>query len=421
MCQFIENSLRADRDQTKAILTEIGKESNQALESLKENKITLARYTQNDRTLNEAFRTGSISYMESVRLRQNHRTDGLNLAKKYKATIDKLKKKVDMLNSTIALHDLGNLYFSLGEKYLKEASLYWNEALDEVFQKLHSLKHFRSLLKDQKGAVQTFGVTQLFHAVILLSKLAKCVYHNDVHMQRECVLMACAIARCFFKIDLSLPQNAKQAGNVILYNITEQEALQVRRNLDPCCLLEACVDLGHLSIDYEVNYRALPLVSLTRMLSNYFVFDHYNSVKSQLLNMVLASSSGLISTSIIQMFRVVKGKCLPLKLHANSEEVKIIAGETYPFDDLQYLDDITPYDDRNKQITQSVRDTSIANSEMKKLGLSNLNLFRFARANLLYKICEKENTEKLEYVLQKIEILKEAEEDLVELIKFLDF
>ena len=137
--------------------------------------------------------------------------------------------------------------------------------------------------------------------------------------------------------------------------------------------------------------------------------------------MVLASSSGLISTSIIQMFRIVKGKCLPLKLHTNGEEVKIIAGETYPFDDLQYLDDITPYDDRNKQITQSIRDTNIPNSDFKKFGLSNLNLFRFAKANLLYKICEKDNTEKLEYILSKIEILKEAEEDLVELIKFLDF
>jgi predicted negative regulator of RcsB-dependent stress response len=61
------------------------------------------------------------------------------LVKKYKNVIELLRKRHDNVGLVRALSQIGDLYFA--QNQLDEAAENWSDALDTIFQKLHSLRN----------------------------------------------------------------------------------------------------------------------------------------------------------------------------------------------------------------------------------------------------------------------------------------
>lgn len=130
---------------------------------------------------------------------------------------------------------MGNLYFSMDN--LKYAEEFWNDSLDALFEKLYSVKNFRELLKSGSDVAGLYGQQELIISLIVLAKLAKLIYRKDLHMQRECVLMASEISFLILKTSMPNPQNIKELGLYRLKDLSNSTIFDRREDLNPCELL----------------------------------------------------------------------------------------------------------------------------------------------------------------------------------------
>ena len=112
------------------------------------------------------------------------------LQTKYKNVIEMLRKRYDNQGLIRALSQIGDLYFSSDK--LQDAEDSWNQALDTIFQKLHSLKN-------QISVDINVSERQCLQACIFLYKLSKYCYFANFNMQRECLLFACNLSFSVFK------------------------------------------------------------------------------------------------------------------------------------------------------------------------------------------------------------------------------
>lgn len=425
MFRFVENNLLAERDTTKAIIAEIKSESRQALESLKDCKYMLARHTEHEKMLEGALLEGRITNQQYQALRRSQTSEGVHLAKKLVSTVTKLRAKAEILHTTIALHDLGDLYFSMGLEYTTKMRESWEEALGNVFQNIHALSNFRDILGSQdRSSVKKYGTSNLMHSLIILDKLSTYCYYDDSHKQRETFLMASSVAFSIFRVSLTHPQNLRALGSYKLRELSEEEVFEIRRNLDINDLLLSLINLAYLGLDYSESLKTLPILVLAEYLAESFCFSSFFSTKAKIMKAIVLGQTGQINEAIYHFLQVFHSKDLPIKSFKNSEQVKLISGSSFSFGkSMQYFNDITPYDDRNIEIVKTLqKDFMMDNSKAMEtqIGISNLNLFRIAKATIILSICKQENLEKLEYSLTRSSILRRVEKEVQDELKYLD-
>jgi hypothetical protein len=421
MCTFKENSYKNDKDQAGNILAEIEKEAKQVIKVLRENQRQLAQYSQRDRRLNESLRTKMIGREDFTVGRKALQQEGVQLIKNFKSNLEKLKKKSDTFHSAVCLHDLANIYFNTGD--VSSASLYWNESLDEIFEKLNSLKNYREVVLNSSATVEKVGIKELLIALILLAKLALFVYHKDTSQQRECILMACAIASDLLKISIEHPQNLR---DLALYNLTslgEEKIFSQVKFLNPSELLFYTNQLVHLGLEFEQYFKTLPLICILEFLAIHRCNSPYYSTRAKLLKSIALSNTGMINESIVNLLRVYNQKDLPcMNILKGSENLKLKQGTNHSFSsEYFYYNDITPYDDRNIVIVSKIMALKLPENLYFKMKVSNANTFNYAKTALIYNILKQENLEKLTYSHQRREFMEQNNAAIIDNIKRMIF
>jgi hypothetical protein len=227
--------------------------------------------------------------------------------------------------------------------------------------------------------------------VILLAKLAKLIYRKDLHMQRECVLMASEMCFTLLRTSMPNPQNIRELGLYRLKDLANNAIFDHREDMNPCELLYYLNQLAMLVVDYDLQYEALPIVTLMEHLSNEIVPSEYYSVKAKLIKSICLAKFGMINEALQYLLRVQNKKDNFRVWVKNSEYIKLSKGVNFSFTDSYfYHNDITPYDDRNQEVLDKIIDMGIKdnlevldaliNLELNKdykfhIGFVNFNLF----------------------------------------------
>ncbi len=107
-----------------------------------------------------------------------------------------LTKRKDTPGLIRAYSQLGDLYFSFNQFPLSEEC--WNDALDNIFQKIHSLK-------SQKEINIEIGERNCLVACNILYKLARNVYYKNLFLQKEALGLAAILGFQVFKHQMANP------------------------------------------------------------------------------------------------------------------------------------------------------------------------------------------------------------------------
>ena len=96
------------------------------------------------------------------------------MLRKYKQVIEQLRHRKDDQNLIKALSQFGDLQFAIDLRAQAEEN--WNDALDTIFQKLHSLNNYTTIkvnLNEQHSLI----------ACTLLYKLSKHCFYSQLDKQ----------------------------------------------------------------------------------------------------------------------------------------------------------------------------------------------------------------------------------------------
>ena len=420
MCKVKEKTYKSDKDEAFNIKRDIESEVKESLKDLKALQRTLAQYAQSDRKLSEAIRLKMIS--EGEVNRKGLLNEANSHIRSFKAIIDnQMRKKKETFLATVALHDLGNLCYSIGD--YRQAYTYWSECVDEVFQKANTIRNFRELLTGSAETVQKYGMKELLIVIVVLGKLALYTHHRDVSLRRECILMACAVASDLLKVSLEHPQNIKDLATYSVASLGEENQFNERKFLDANDLLYFASQLSALAIDFEIYFKSIPLISVCEYLANHQCNSVYYSARAKLLKSIALSSTGLINESIVNFLRVYHEKDFPIMtLFKNSENLKLKAGVNYSFmQDMQYQNDVTPNDTRNTSIITKILDMKLTEAQFFKLGPSTAQLFNYAKTCLLFMMLRLENLDTSAYIDFRRAKLDQVQDIIIDNIKRLIF
>ena len=420
-CENTEKVFRSDRDQALNIKKDIEAVIKEPLRDLRELQRNLAKFATTERQVSETAKTRQLSEAESASY-NSLVTEAEKMIKAYKHLIDNsMRKRKEVYLATVALHDLANLCYCIGD--LKAAGIYWSEGVDEVFQRSNSLKGFNEILVGTSDTVKKYKLKALLVVIILLGKLATITYHKDIVSKRECVLMACRISFDILKISFEHPQNYKDLATYSLSNLGEEDCFVERKFLDPNELLHYATQLAWTAIDFELNFRSLPLLCLCEYLANHQCNSTFYSVRAKLLKSVSLSSAGMINESIINLLRVLYEKDLPiLSSFKASEHVKLKMGQNFSFmQDWHYQNDVTPNDSRNVTVLNKVFAIALTEEQFFRIGPSNAHLFTYAKNNLVFNMIRMENLDIDTYIEMRRNKLEAMQATVIDDIKRLYF
>ena len=123
--------------------------------------------------------------MESIMLKKEEYSKGLdhfdvksrnkaikifssNIVKMYKNAVQILTKRQENYLLIQSLYELSLVYYS--DNDIKNAEMYFSQALDTVFQMNYSLREFRNTFENTKCLSEKYGIRQLFYALVILHK-----------------------------------------------------------------------------------------------------------------------------------------------------------------------------------------------------------------------------------------------------------
>jgi len=411
-----ENFLNTEKATSEDVLYQLKRDVNQVLESLNQTRKLLARYGQGMKEIEQEERVDQIDQKVGRRNKVLSQT----LITKYQIIIEQLKKKQENVALIQALHELGNLNFST--ENLLAAIDNWNDSLDTIFQKFETLKSFREVIANYKTLGFQLGIQKCLIGGIVLYKLANYCYFNSVHTQRECVLMASEMVSAIFRT--SLPHNfiSIEFGSYRVKELLDKEDIFSNKYvLNPAEVLVACSYHATYLIDIEKHVNALPFLGLMEYIATDIVMSAYYSVKAKILKSICLSALGYINESYMLLAKVLKEKDLPMSLLKNSEYSKKEHGYNYTPDSINYINQYSPYDDRNNNAIENITKLELASNFKFKYGFVNFNLFYFAKAALIFTIYDVENYEKVDLNDRRFNRLAEAEGILRLVLKRISF
>jgi len=261
----IEDFFNADKKRTSELLKILKRDENKVLEALNDWRKLLAKYG-NDR---KAFNMEKRMNLDPADLKVKERDSAMlshTVTSKYKDCIESLKKKQENFALIQALHERGNIYFSIGDvkNYMQD----WNESLDTIFQRIFSLKNWREIFQEHKNLAWDIGVEKCLIGSILLYKLANFGYFTDIHSQMECSLMAYELVFAIFKITMPHQFIPISFGPYRIKEILQDRDLFSNKYvLSPADLIVACNYHALYLMDNGHHIKAIPLIGLMEYLS----------------------------------------------------------------------------------------------------------------------------------------------------------
>jgi len=258
-----EEFLNDQKVRSEEVLYQIKRDVNQVLEGLNQTRKLLAKYGQGMKE--SEIEDKGLAIDEKVGRR--NRVLSQTLITKYMFIIEALKKKQENVALIQALHELGNLNFST--ENMIAAIDNWNDSIDTIFQKFETLKSYRDVISNYKTLGFQIGVQKCLIGGTILSKLSDHCYNNNLHMQRECSLMAFELMFAIFKISLPHYFVPIDFGVYRVRELIEKEEVFSNKYvLSPAEVMMACDYHAMYLMDLDKHANALPLLGLMEYLAN---------------------------------------------------------------------------------------------------------------------------------------------------------
>ena len=160
-----------------------------------------------------------------------------------------------------------------------------------------------------KDFLTQFGVHQLLLGGLILSKIWKIWYNNDIHNQKECAIFAAELITATFKFSMPHPQELIHFKNYrmkeFLPNIEvfeDQEAIRIFE------LIWGLEIISEILIDYEMYEKVLPLLCLMNYISTDIIKSVPYLIKARLLKSIALWKLGYIHESLQLYFSIIKNK-----------------------------------------------------------------------------------------------------------------
>lgn len=256
----------------------------------------------------ERLTTDNISNTNNI-----NNTKGLKSAKSSKMLMDNKKDK-DLIR---------NAYRSEKDsfKYFDNAEMYYNEALDTIFQALYSLKEFRLIFNNEynnnsmsnnqenKTIGEKYGIKELCLALIVLEKLSCYCYENNYHKQRECAIMSSYIAKHILAYSLPNPSynNPFNYSSFKILNLNINiNCFNEDANFKPEFLVESIYKIVELLINYNLYEESLPLIAIGEHLCLDKIKNNLYLYRLRIKKIQSCSFLGFIKEAMIIFYKLIK-------------------------------------------------------------------------------------------------------------------
>jgi golgin subfamily B member 1 len=391
--ESISNLLKNDKEKSEKQYNNLISDSNNSLKAVNSCRKLFEKYQMEASILANYSSTKGENNFEVKNKTKAIKMFSSNLINLYKKSIQILKKRQENYLLIQMLYEMSLVYYS--DLDYKNAEVYFNEALDTVFQKLYSLKDFRNFFSDintKSSLVEKYGIRQLLYAVMILHKLGKFCYDNDLYWQRECAFMSGEI---IYNILISSMPNPPSILNFGLYRLNEinknLNIFKTSENVNPADLLTSCIEIVDVLNSYGNFELTLPLLSLCEHLSCDVVKNTNYLYKSRILKIISLTELGMISEAMQIFYKISKKLDLPSFI-SNSISVEKNSGKfANLLKEFKYNNNLPPDNAKNQEslfaFSKIFIDTELKNS----LGCSLYCELLYARNLIYFKLYEKEN------------------------------
>ena len=363
-----ETILKSDKSQSEQERTKIKKSSNNIIEELRQSRKLYKKYgIESSKSKFDLKLPGDISKFSGGR-----KVDKSLISfpvMKYTKVIEKIRKKKEKFLLIQSLHEIGNLYFS--DDQLDNAEVQWNDCVDAIFQKdVGIIKTYRALFKEIPNLAATYGSIQCVIGGVVLAKLAKLIYNNDIHLQRECVLMGSELFHAPFKVSMFHPHNKIDFADYRMKEfLPDSDLIGDKQVLLPSDLLSGLEIMCEMLLDYGLYERILPCTTIMNYVATDIVKSMPYMVKAKALKGIALCNLGYISESLNLFHQIIDDKDQVINVINPSEFMKQTKGSTFKFSDplKSYRNDLPPESEENVQSIEHLIDTEVDICERYKI------------------------------------------------------
>ena len=239
--------------------------------------------------------------------------DHIRMPQEYEKAIEFLKKREEKAAMVLAINELGDVHAHFSSWAL--ATVSWNEALDSLIGPYQTLKNWRKALDplSREQILQKYGLHGLLLSGVLLGKLARYSYYDNLGLRLEAARMASTLLSSVFCCTLAHPQrNVDFASYVPTYLWDGAEDIfsdPYRCNLTD--LLSSLETLTSILIDNDLDLEALPMLSLWEYVAYRVARSLPMTIRSRLRRSQALSNLGLVGPASSTIMGLIAGNNLP--------------------------------------------------------------------------------------------------------------
>ena len=422
----LSEMLRNDKEKSDNLYTAHLNDANNALKSVNQCRKKYEEYQVELMSMKKYAYNYSVNYKEYISKDKAMKYLTNSMLTSYKNCIRLLKKRQENYLLIQILYEMSIVMYSINDT--KNAEVYFNEALDTVFQKLYSVKDFRNIFAVGQNATEKYGIRHLLYAVMILHKMCKYCYDNNLYLQRESALMASEIVFNVLNNVIPHPNLMSQYGTFRLNDIhMNHNIFKASDNIKVSDLLLSCIEMVDVLIAYGDYENCLPLLCLAEYLACDVCKNTHYTLKSRVLKIVCLCEIGLINESIMVYNKVMKKYDMPTYLRYGYKEFAYGKYATVA-NDIVYYNDLPPDDSKNIDAINNMLKLT-ADNELKVMLGGNLYVeLCYMKLCILFKVFNKDDykvyPDKTAFVDMRSEMLirieKEAKDNIITLSAYED-
>lgn len=385
----ISDMLRSDMEKSQTLYNNFLNDANNAMKAVNNCRrkyeeyqielMSMKKYSYNYTTNYKEFtaKDKAISYLTA------------QMISSYKTCIQVLKKRQENYLLIQILYEMSLVMYSTGN--IKGAEVYFNEALDTVFQMLYSINNFRNIFAIGANATEKYGIKSLLYAICILHKLNKFCYDNNLYLQRESALMAGEITFNILNNVIPHPMIMTKYGCYRISSLNVNfNILKSADNIKINDLVVSLLDMADTLISYGDFEICLPMLSLCEYLSCDICKHVHFTLKSRVMRIVCLSELGMINEAMMMYYKVIKKFDMPTLLsmgykdYSNGKFANLQS-------EIKFYNDLPPEDQKNIDAVNAFMKLSVDNDLRVMMGANLYYEFMYMRLCILFKIFNKEN------------------------------
>ena len=384
----ISDMLRNDKEKSENLYNAFLNDANNALKAVTQCRkkyeeyqievISMKKYAYNYTKNYKEFqaKTKAISHLTS------------NMIGTYKSCIQVLKKRQENYLLIQILYEMSRVMFASGDS--KSAEVYFNEALDTVFQKLYSIKEFRKIFTIGSNAAEKYGIRALVLAICILHKMNKFCYDNDLYNQRECAQMAGEISYSILNNIIPHPMIYTKYGTYRISEINRNvDIFKSNEGIKQNDLAISLIELSETLIAYGDYELCLPMLSFAEYISCDICKSVYYTLKTRIMRIEALSELGYINEAIMIFNKIMKKIDLPSIIGYGYNEYTV--GRYASVSDIKYYNDLPPEDPKNIEAMNAFMKLVVDGDLKGMIGANAYYELMYMKLMILYRVYYKEN------------------------------